>query len=793
MAKKLLLDALVKVLGEFIDLNEENLDLNLAVWSGKIVLHNMKLKSLKILRSYNISIQAGSIQSLEITIPWTALLNSPVQVVIDGVYLQVGPLNVASLDKKETRDRIMNLKLEKLLLADKFLGFEHQFGDEHSGDDGDEHSEASAAGGQSYMQQWTARIVDNIEIEIRNVHVRYEDSTTIPGTTFAAGLTLDSFEISTCDEHWRELFVSRNHRDTKTTIRKLARLAHVGVYWCLKTEPLAQKSFKEWIAEMKSRVYTSVEAMRGVHSGTGIVSPAKFKESMTYILKPDNKLLIKLTHNEGYTDPSTPNYDISLECSKLQFCADKSQFQQVLKTVDMLNAVERLRQPYSYRPQERPKDGATSRAWWKYGCKLALKKPLYIKLVKLSKQIDGKTGWEKDLCTPVQKMIMRSIEEKLPVTNLILFRHVALRELAAEYRLASQERRRQEKGQESDGQTTGWWAWYTNRNAPSKLQISEVGDAAELSGDVSISTLMAILDKPAASAATTVNDADLSNKLLYRFRLTASSSLELFRYTHPVAKATMKLDAECSFALTSMSASCALSDTQMIDCCSISPVIANIIAVRPDTTNTTDPVPEGHPHLPTISVSYINCNNRTTVRISALPIEIVLNRSCIQQLVSMFVLPASKVNKAPAVASRSLRDAPPRPKSQRAFGSIGAALFRDTPASNSPAAREHLSSPKQPVQSRLDSNAATNNVDARTVEIIFEAHAPKIIIPEDPSADNGYLFLDAGYLVVKGTIDLSGMVWKCSLSNIHAGMPLFVKDIYSANAEEAKYLIKVFS
>lgn len=44
MAKRLLLDVLVKVLGEFVELNEDNLDLNLAVWSGHIVLKDLKVR-----------------------------------------------------------------------------------------------------------------------------------------------------------------------------------------------------------------------------------------------------------------------------------------------------------------------------------------------------------------------------------------------------------------------------------------------------------------------------------------------------------------------------------------------------------------------------------------------------------------------------------------------------------------------------------------------------------------------------------------------------------------------------
>jgi len=82
MAKRLLLNALVTVLGEFIELNEESLDL--AVWSGSIVLHDLKLKTENILRNLNFTILNGTIKSLEIVIPWTSLLSSPIRISING-------------------------------------------------------------------------------------------------------------------------------------------------------------------------------------------------------------------------------------------------------------------------------------------------------------------------------------------------------------------------------------------------------------------------------------------------------------------------------------------------------------------------------------------------------------------------------------------------------------------------------------------------------------------------------------------------------------------------------------
>ena len=58
MAKKLLLDILVKVLGEYIELNSDNLNLNLAVWSGNIALKNLKVRRSEIHQITLISVRA---------------------------------------------------------------------------------------------------------------------------------------------------------------------------------------------------------------------------------------------------------------------------------------------------------------------------------------------------------------------------------------------------------------------------------------------------------------------------------------------------------------------------------------------------------------------------------------------------------------------------------------------------------------------------------------------------------------------------------------------------------------
>mgnify|MGYP006078621421 CR=1 FL=1 len=77
-------------------------------------------------------------------------------------------------------------------------------------------------------------------------------------------------------------------------------------------------------------------------------------------------------------------------------------------------------------------------------------------------------------------------------------------------------------------------------------------------------------------------------------------------------------------------------------------------------------------------------------------------------------------------------------------------------------------------------------------EIIFEAHAPKIIIPEDSTTEQGYLLMDTGYLEVRGFVGQAGMSWDLSLKDVNAGMPINIRDMYSLEQNESLYLVKPF-
>jgi vacuolar protein sorting-associated protein 13A/C len=130
------------------------------------------------------------------------------------VFVLVEPLDGDYEEAIDVEAEIQKAKQEKLKLADSMA---------HEYLQGQEDAQAS------WMSRMAATIVDNIQIEIRNVHVRYEDTVTAP-TPFYLGVTIESVSAHSTDSDWLEkVFLA----DTTTVkqIHKFFDLRSFAVYW----------------------------------------------------------------------------------------------------------------------------------------------------------------------------------------------------------------------------------------------------------------------------------------------------------------------------------------------------------------------------------------------------------------------------------------------------------------------------------------------------------------------------------------------------------------------------------
>jgi vacuolar protein sorting-associated protein 13A/C len=70
------------------------------------------------------------------------------------------------------------------------------------------------------------QIMRNLELHIKDVHIRYEDNYSKPEHPFSFGFTLNSIEINTTDENWVSTYLKEN----TNVINKLVSLNSLAVY-----------------------------------------------------------------------------------------------------------------------------------------------------------------------------------------------------------------------------------------------------------------------------------------------------------------------------------------------------------------------------------------------------------------------------------------------------------------------------------------------------------------------------------------------------------------------------------
>ena len=403
MAKALLLSWLVDTLGPYVD-NLTTDNLRMGVLDGVLEFHNLHLKPLA-LAKLNLPFivhKFARIKFLRIVIPWTNLGGGiPVQLVVDGVYVQIDPLDYSELDKEEIETRTNELRKEILRQATSLAmetGLKRLFQSQAATGDSDQSSDAalgsskrgvpssssaattaaSVRSSNTYTQRLFAKVLANIEVSIRNVHFRYEDSRTLVGQAISAGFTLDELLIVSTDDNWYEMTLERsapvsNSTSTKVPKFKMASLRNLTAYW--NTDATAMNSQgsttgEAWEQAMAGLVYKA--AIGDVQGGN-----SREREDMRYVLSAPNILAVKLCDRSTVKAPSKqsllngePVLDIVADTSgrELQLALDSTQLLQICLVVDNFAATERSKFLKLFRPTDRPtKD---PRAWWIYAYRL---------------------------------------------------------------------------------------------------------------------------------------------------------------------------------------------------------------------------------------------------------------------------------------------------------------------------------------------------------------------------------------------------------------------------------------
>ncbi|ODO11680.1 hypothetical protein I350_00464 [Cryptococcus amylolentus CBS 6273] len=328
-------NAALGLLNVYVSPYVENLnaqDLSLSLFSGNLQFHGLHLKK-SLLERFGLPVEivAGDIGTLSVSIPWTALKTQPVKIVIDDVYVLARARPPGKVDPEEDERIEQATKQEKLKSAEAVDSAANQVGQ-------GAHDDSK----QTYVGAIVSKVVDNVQIHIKNIHVRYEDGTSTPEHPFAAGITLNEFKAVSTDANWVEAFI----HDSLNGVHKLVQLGALAIYFDTDTGSLDKG------AEDRSG---TINALRSMLAG----SP-----NHQYILKPvtgeARAIINKHMSNE------TPKFDAQVIFDEIGVVIDRDQYRDVLSVVDVFHFYRRTHQYHKFLPAAQEAKETPAQRRWKF-------------------------------------------------------------------------------------------------------------------------------------------------------------------------------------------------------------------------------------------------------------------------------------------------------------------------------------------------------------------------------------------------------------------------------------------
>jgi vacuolar protein sorting-associated protein 13A/C len=417
-----MLESLVaNLLNRFLGMYVRNFDpkqLNIGIWSGDVTLRDLELRR-EALDQFHLPLNVveGHISTLVLKIPWSNLRGAPVRISIEDVFLLAAPKEEQEFDAEEEEKRAHAVKMEKLDSAELL---------KERNTEGMSQEEQQKQ--QSFTAALTTTIIDNVQIQVKNVHIRYEDALSDPGHPFAAGLTLQELSAVSTDENWKPTWVA----GSSTTTHKLATLGSLAMYWDTDATLFGAGTGEESSGDHKEILAKFRELI--------VKGDSPEVEQHQFILKPVSGRAGLEMDKSGKHD--RPKMKARLLFNELGFVLDDHQYRDALMLVDLFHYFIRHQEYKKLQPKSLPKEDP--RAWllfagkavldrihernrrwsWEYLAERRDDRRAYIKLFKKKKS--------EEKLTPEETGELDELEHKLSYEDLRFWRSLARNELRKE-------------------------------------------------------------------------------------------------------------------------------------------------------------------------------------------------------------------------------------------------------------------------------------------------------------------------------------------------------------------------
>lgn len=334
MFEQLVADFLTKYLGSFVE-GVDRRNLQVAVWQGEVILTHLRVKR-RTLDEFKLPlfVKGGYLGQLSLMIPWNNLQNEAIIVILEDLHVRISPYG----DHSEAEEETESLPTSKTLKEKEAEIQAFEAGRELP------KLEGEAANPGSFFGALLTKIVDNIQVQINNVHIRYESDITDklhPQLSF--GITLEHLDIVSTDPNFSPSFLHVSH----SIIYKLLSLKNFAVYLNAKDPPLCCESDNDMVTKMRNMVYRTDNSRTNVN----------------YVIRPV-RLTVKAIVNKNKPSKECPKITSDLLFEELAISLSEDQYHDIIPLIAYFDFIAKRYRFRDIRPTVSPKENP--KAWWIY-------------------------------------------------------------------------------------------------------------------------------------------------------------------------------------------------------------------------------------------------------------------------------------------------------------------------------------------------------------------------------------------------------------------------------------------
>lgn len=331
MLESLAASVLNRVLGSYVE-NFDPAQLNVGIWSGDVKLRNLKLRQ-DCLDSLNlpIDVQFGVLNDLALVVPWSSLKNNPVKIIIEDCFLLCSPRDIFNVTAQEEFERELRYKLHQLTeweLANQARASLKTNNGEDSGKNA------------SFMQSLMNKVIDNLQITIKNIHIRYEDKDCLFSKyPCSLGITLKELSAVSTDENWVPKFIEI----AQPIAHKLFKMDSLCCYW--NTNSIFLQDYLDETRDDFDPHYNNLlsELKRTIAGETDEIP------NHQYILKPITGEGHLSLNKKGSTDEQ-PHADLEVVFDEFTIGIDDSEYSDFLYTLSNITSKSKQKAALVDRP-----------------------------------------------------------------------------------------------------------------------------------------------------------------------------------------------------------------------------------------------------------------------------------------------------------------------------------------------------------------------------------------------------------------------------------------------------------